>query len=90
MFRIPCPYCGWRDRTEFTYGGDDTRRRPADPAALDDAAWAEYLYMRDNPRGPHDELWQHSAGCRRWIAVRRDTRTHDVMESALPGALPPR
>ena len=76
---IPCPWCGERDVTEFTYGGDANARQPADSAPLDE--WAAYVYLRDNPCGPHDELWQHSAGCRRWIRVRRNTLTHEVLGS---------
>ena len=90
MMLIKCPHCGVRDVTEFTYGGAAGIARPADPASIDDAAWAEYVYLRDNPRGLHDEVWQHSAGCRRWIAVRRDTWTHDVIATAEPGKLPSR
>ena len=41
-----------------------------------------YVYLRDNPMGPHDELWLHSGGCRSWFKVRRDTRTHDILASA--------
>ena len=82
MMLIPCPYCGPRNVTEFTYGGDADVKRPADPAAVSDAEWMAYLYLRENPRGPHDELWQHSAGCRRWIRVTRNTLTHDVLGSA--------
>ena len=87
---ISCPYCGPRDYTEFNYGGDANVRRPADPDGVTDEQWAQYVYLRDNPRGLHDELWQHSAGCRRWIAVRRNTYTHDVIAGEPPGALPPR
>ena len=86
MLLIPCPHCGPRDFTEFTYGGDANVRRPANPDALTDEQWAQYVYVRDNPRGEHDELWQHSSGCRRWIAVRRNTYTHDVIATGLPGA----
>ena len=49
---------------------------------LDDAArqrWHEYVYLRDNPAGPHRELWQHVSGCRAWLVVTRDTRTHEVL-----------
>lgn len=88
MMLIPCPYCGPRDVTEFTYGGDATVRRPCEPDALSDEQWAQYVYLRDNPRGAHDELWQHTAGCRRWIALRRNTLTHEVMAAASPGQLP--
>jgi methylglutamate dehydrogenase subunit B len=89
MMLIRCPHCGARDVTEFTYGGAAGMERP-DPASAGEAQWNDYVYMRDNPRGVHDELWQHSSGCRRWIAVRRNTLTHDVIATAEPGALPPR
>ena len=75
MLIIECPYCGPRVQAEFTYGGADLARPP--PDALADA-WFAYVYLRDNPKGAHDELWQHSAGCRTWLRVRRDTRTHDI------------
>jgi heterotetrameric sarcosine oxidase delta subunit len=85
---IPCPFCGPRSQVEFTYGGDATVKRPADDASQ--SAWFDYVYLRDNPRGPHDEWWLHSAGCRSWFKLRRDTRTHDIIASAridqdLPG-----
>lgn len=61
--RLDCPYCGSRDIAEFTYRGD---------AAADDP------YLRDNPAGPISELWRHARGCRQWLVVRRDTRTHEI------------
>ena len=81
MLIINCPHCGARDHTEFSYGGDADVKRPADPAAASEAEWLDYLYLRDNPRGPHDEIWQHSAGCRRWIRVKRNTLTHEILHS---------
>lgn len=83
MMLIPCPCCGPRSQLEFTYGGDATLRRP--PPDAPTAAWFDYVYLRDNPQGPHDELWQHSAGCRRWFQLRRDTTTHDILASAALG-----
>ena len=80
MLLIPCPCCGPRSQIEFTYGGDATLKLPALDAP--ESAWFEYVYLRDNPCGPHDELWLHSAGCRCWFKVRRDTRTHDILASA--------
>ena len=88
MLLIPCPYCGPRDYTEFTYSGDAGLRRPADPAAVSDRDWHDFIYLRDNPRGAHVELWQHSAGCRRFISVRRDTLTHEVSGSAPAREMP--
>lgn len=81
--RLPCPFCGPRDYTEFTYGGDASVRTPANPEALNDAAWSSYLYMRANPRGPHRELWLHSGGCRRWVVVCRDTATHETLDDGV-------
>jgi heterotetrameric sarcosine oxidase delta subunit len=76
--RITCPFCGERDVHEFTYLGDATVKRP-DPAAPDvQARFFDYVYLRDNPAGPHEELWYHAQGCRSWLKVIRDTRTHDI------------
>jgi sarcosine oxidase subunit delta len=64
-----------RDETEFVYGGDATVARPA----LDDtdpAVWLAYVFLRDNPRGPHREYWHHVHGCRQWLIQERDTLTH--------------
>ncbi len=84
MLLIPCPCCGPRVQTEFTYTGDATLTRPADDA--DDQAWIDYVYLRDNPKGPHDEVWQHTSGCRRFVKVRRDTASHDIIASGAPNA----
>ena len=77
MLLIPCPHCGPRAQTEFSYGGDATRVRP-DPANTATGRWLDHVYLRDNPHGPHLEWWQHSGGCRAWIKVRRDTATHAI------------
>ncbi|WP_341987302.1 sarcosine oxidase subunit delta [Azorhizobium sp. AG788] len=76
--RIPCPYCGLRDAQEFAYLGDATVTRP-DPAAPGaEDAFHDYVYLRDNPAGAHKEYWYHGAGCRSWLVVARDTRTHEI------------
>ena len=80
MLLITCPHCGPRSQIEFTYGGDASVQRPAADAG--EGAWFAYVYLRDNPKGPHDELWLHSAGCRTWLKVRRDTRTHDILATS--------
>ena len=46
--------------------------------------WFEFVYLRDNPRGLHDELWHHSSGCRRVIKVRRDVVTHEIIATGVP------
>jgi methylglutamate dehydrogenase subunit B len=76
--RIPCPFCGERDVSEFHYLGSAVPRRP-DPAAADAMAlFVDYVYLRDNPAGSNEELWYHSFGCRSWLAVTRDTLTHRI------------
>ena len=80
MLLLTCPWCGPRDETEYHYGGQAHVTYPADTAALSDEEWAEYLFFRDNPRGPFAERWSHSGGCRRWFNVVRDTATYDVLE----------
>ena len=104
MLLIPCPYCGPRAQSEFSYGSDASVLHPewqADAAAdtsparthdtaqqaaqglesdeLSTQGWLDYIYLRDNPLGPHLEWWQHSSGCRAWIKVRRDTATHQIL-----------
>ena len=76
--RIPCPYCGERDLGEFAYYGDATKRRPDGAGSLETDVFFDYVYPRDNPAGPHGELWYHVGGCRAWLTVRRDTRTHEI------------
>lgn len=80
MLSIPCPWCGERDETEFRYGGEAGVDDPADPDALDDAAWGEYLFVRANPKGWFAERWVHAAGCRRWFSVRRHTVTYEIRD----------
>jgi methylglutamate dehydrogenase subunit B len=75
---IPCPHCGPRIHDEFTYLGDATPCRPEAGAEGAEAAYFEYVYVRDNPAGTHRELWFHAAGCHEWLVVERDTRTHAI------------
>jgi heterotetrameric sarcosine oxidase delta subunit len=79
MLLITCPWCGDREEPEFGYGGQAHVAHPADPYALDDAEWAQYLFVRDNPKGAFAERWVHSAGCRRWFNAVRDTVTNEIL-----------
>ncbi|HEX2805621.1 MAG TPA: sarcosine oxidase subunit delta [Kineosporiaceae bacterium] len=85
MLLISCPWCGEREEPEFGYGGQAHVAYPADPAALDDEAWARYLFFRDNPKGRFAERWVHSAGCRRWFNAVRDTLTNEILATYRPG-----
>jgi len=76
--RIPCPCCGERDSREFSYLGDATARRPNAAAANSERAFFDYVYLRDNRAGEHEELWYHTAGCHSWLVVTRNTLTHEI------------
>ena len=89
MLLIPCPYCGTRPETEFHYGGEAHIARPEDPASLDDAAWADFLFMRKNTRGLFRERWLHAAGCRRWFNAVRDTVDYRIHAVYRVGEKPP-
>jgi len=82
MLLITCPWCGERAQVEFSYGGDATVERPDNPAAIELSTWLDHIYLRDNPRGLHLEWWHHSAGCRQWFKVHRDTHTHKIHSSS--------
>ena len=73
MLLVTCPHCGARPEVEFRYGGEAHIARPADPSALDDGQWAEFLYFRSNPKGVYAERWNHAHGCGRWFNALRDT-----------------
>lgn len=81
MLLLTCPYCGPCPETEFRCGGEAHISRPADPRALDDRAWCEYLFYRSNTKGVHAERWLHAHGCARWFNVLRHTVTDLVMSS---------
>ncbi len=74
MLRIPCPWCGTRDESEFRFGGESHIERPG--LEVGDAEWADYLFNRENPKGLHYERWCHTYGCSQWFNVVRDTVTH--------------
>jgi heterotetrameric sarcosine oxidase delta subunit len=84
--RIQCPFCGERDLSEFGYLGDGhiAPARRALEGTTDE--FVNAVYFRDNPLGPHRELWLHAFGCHRVLQVRRDTLTHQILEAAFPDA----
>ncbi|HEY0938709.1 MAG TPA: sarcosine oxidase subunit delta [Steroidobacter sp.] len=81
--RIPCPFCGERDSSEFTVSGDANVRRPDGNLPEARSQFFDAVYLRDNPAGRHTELWYHGGGCRSWLRVNRDTRSHEVFTVTL-------
>jgi sarcosine oxidase subunit delta len=80
--RITCPHCGERGIEEFIHHGDATVIRPTDGGAAPTTAWTDYVYLRDNPAGLHNELWYHASGCQSWLVVTRDLLTHQISNVA--------
>ncbi|HLQ84937.1 MAG TPA: sarcosine oxidase subunit delta [Salinisphaeraceae bacterium] len=78
MLQIPCPWCGPRDQSEFTYAGEAHIVRPKEPDQLSDAEWAEYLFMRRNTEGRYREQWYHAHGCQQFFNAVRDTVTNEI------------
>jgi len=74
-FEIVCPNCGRRSYREYWFGGE---ARPYSMEANIDENF-ENTWFRENLAGPQIERWFHFAGCRRWLAVERDTRTNTIV-----------
>jgi heterotetrameric sarcosine oxidase delta subunit len=75
------PLLGPRDSQEFTYLGDAALiDRPDWLTENAVEAFTDYLYVRDNPAGEHQELWFHEQGDRSWLVVTRDTVTHEILK----------
>jgi sarcosine oxidase, subunit delta len=72
-----CPFCGARDETEFHYVGEP-KARPEPTGSVGDAAWADYLWFNNNPKGAAREIWLHLT-CTEMFAMIRDTATNAVI-----------
>jgi sarcosine oxidase subunit delta len=88
MLLIPCPWCGERPELEFSYGGQASLVRPAEPAALSDDEWGAFLYQRKNSRGMHGERWRHVHGCGRFFNTWRHTVADTFHGAWKPGETP--
>ena len=80
--KIDCPLCGARDLREFTYRGS-AKLLDRPPASLGLGAFHDYVHVRENVEGENAELWHHSMGCSAWLHVRRDTKSHAIVNVAL-------
>ena len=76
MLLIRCPYCEMdRPEVEFRHAGEAHVARAQDPSTQTDEEWAQFLYLRANPKGLHAERWRHNSGCGRNFNALRDTIT---------------
>jgi sarcosine oxidase subunit delta len=75
MLLITCPFCGPRPELEFRNMGEAHIARPRFSEALSDEDWAEFLYLRSNPKGLMAERWRHVHGCARFFNAVRHTVT---------------
>ena len=80
MILINCPYCGERDQTEFSNGGEAHVARPENSENLNDKDWGRYVFYRDNPKGIFYERWVHTHGCRKWFNAVRNTSTDEILK----------
>ena len=89
MFVIECPWCGARDQSEFSYGGEAHISRPENSAEMSDAEWAEFVFMRSNPKGVLAERWNHAHGCQRWFNAIRNSVTDEILATYAHAETPP-
>ncbi len=78
---IEHPLLGPRDIHEFVYVGDASLlNRPKWDSEDAEQKFYEYVYLRKNPAGIHQELWFHQQGDRSWLVVSRNTLTHEIIK----------
>jgi len=86
MLLISCPYCETeRPEIEFRHAGQAHVARAADPSAVSDEAWTEFLYFRDNVKGLAYERWRHVYGCGRFFNCARDTVSDKIFATYKAG-----
>ena len=77
---MTCPVNGPRVISEFAYAGE-LRSQP-DPAALNDADWADYVFNRNGVAGVKREWWCHTpSGV--WFIAERNTATDVILRTYL-------
>lgn len=77
MKLMTCPLNGPRNIDEFVCGGE-VRVEPTGDA--DAAAWADHVFMHDNPAGVVREWWCHVPTAY-WFIAERDTRSERILRT---------
>jgi sarcosine oxidase delta subunit len=78
MSGLWCPFCGSRELREFAF-------RKTLPTPLASATPFARIYERPGSLDESVEHWQHAAGCRAWLLVRRNPSSGVVLEVRLLG-----
>jgi sarcosine oxidase subunit delta len=78
MNRLSCPFCGARELQEFRF-------HKTLPSTDNSATMFQQVYERTGNRDESNEHWQHVAGCRGWLLVRRNPSTGAVLAVRLLG-----
>lgn len=74
MLLIRCPYCEEDlPELEFRHAGEAHIARPTNLAAIADADFEKFFFIRSNPKGVVFERWRHVHGCARFFNAVRDT-----------------
>jgi sarcosine oxidase subunit delta len=76
MKRLRCPANGYRNISEFTYGGE---YRP-EPVDCSEREWADFVYFDDNSAGTVFEWWCHTATSY-WFVAERNTVSDKIMHT---------
>lgn len=80
MQLFPCPFCGKRDETEFSFAGESGKLRPAIGDEISAQDWSRFLNQNGNPRGRTSEIWVHRT-CGDFFLLERDATSHEVLSS---------
>ncbi|MCA0927464.1 sarcosine oxidase subunit delta [Ruegeria profundi] len=77
MLTLKCPFTGaMLDETELHCGGEAHRKRFGPGSSDED--FETYMFVRENRKGVHFELWMHAYGIGKWFIAARDTETLEV------------
>ena len=80
----------WRKRSIRIYKWwRSTRHKTKNPELETDRGWAEYVFIRSNPKGIYYERWVHSHGCKKWFNAVRNTSTDEILFTYKIGETPP-
>ena len=74
MLLIHCPYCEEdRPELEFRNAGEAHIARPENIAEISDEEFAQFFFIRSNPKGLIYERWRPIPGCARFFNAVRDS-----------------